>query len=122
MSSQRETVEIIDKLIELTQHNSISWQVNEPSADMTNGDLRTELTYVTTYLNKKLRVYKQSYKHFMDEISFCWSNRVVFEMIDNNENSLWTFPQTNNTWDLLNAVQYSNSKVGDFYKDMFGEQ
>ena len=122
MSSQRETVEIIDKLIELTQHNSLSWQAYEPSADMTNGDLRTELTYVTTYLNRKIRIYKQSYKYFMDETSFSWSDRVVFEMIDDNDNSLWEFPQTSNTWDLLNAVQYSNSKVGDFYKDMFSGQ
>jgi 2-C-methyl-D-erythritol 4-phosphate cytidylyltransferase len=57
----------------------------------------------------------------MDESQYHLDSKMVFEFIDQSGNSLWQFPQTSNAWDLLNAVQYQNSNVSDFYRDMFGK-
>ena len=121
MSSQRETIEIIDKLLELTQHGNITWSSDEPPYNLTSADVRIQLVYVTQYLNRNIRLYEKEYKYFVDEAQFHWQSRSVFEFIDESGNTLWEFPQTANAWDLLKAIQYKNSQVDDFYKNMFGK-
>jgi len=121
MSSQRETVEIIDKLLELTQLDELSWKSIDPPYNLTSADVRVQLVYMAKYLQKNIRVYEQEYKYFVDEDKFYWQKRMMFEFVDESDNVLWTFPKTENAWDLLKAIQYKNSQVSDFYKSMFGK-
>ncbi len=117
----RETIEVVDKLIELTQHNELSWESSEPPNNLTGPDVRIDLVYTTHYLNRYIRIYQKNYKSYIDDMQFIWDSRIVFEFIDQSENSLWQFPQTHNAWDLLKSIQYQNSKVSDFYKEIFNK-
>ena len=121
MSSHRETVEIVDKLIELTQHNQLIWESSEPPYNLTGPDVRIDLVYTTDYLDRCIRIYQKGYKSYIDDVQFFWDSRIIFEFIDSSGNSLWQFPQTSNTYDLLNSIQYQSSKVGDFYTQILGK-
>ena len=120
MSSHRETVEIVDKLIELTQHNQLIWESSEPPYNLTGPDVRIDLVYTTDYLDRCIRIYQKGYKLYIDDVQFFWDSRIIFEFIDLSGNSLWQFPQTSNVWDLLRSIQYQNSNISDFYKQIFG--
>jgi len=117
----RETIKVVDKLIELTQHNELSWESSEPPYNLTSPDVRIDLVYTTYYLNRYIRIYQKNYKYYIDDVQYTWDSRIVFEFIDESGNSLWQFPQTNNAWDLLKAIQYQNSNVSDFYKEIFSK-
>lgn len=122
MTSQRETVEIVDKLIELTQHGNLVWSGSDAPYNLTSKDVRVGLVYKSHYLNKTLRVYHNQFKYYIDESSYVWDNEINFEIIDNNENVLWRFPATSNISNLLSAIQYQTSQVGNFYQEMFGKK
>ncbi len=119
MASKKETVEIIDKLIELTQHNQIIWQSASPPDYMRGADSRVDLVYLTRYLGQIIRLYKKHYKYYIDESQFVWDERIYFEFIDENGSTLWEFPQTPNAYELLKSVMYRNSQVGSFYNELF---
>ena len=121
MVSRRETVEIVDKLIELTQHNNVVWESSKPPDNLTGTDVRIDLVYTAFHLNKHIRIYQKEYKLFMGKSRQNWDSEVVFEFIDPSGHSLLQFPETNNVVNLFNAVQYQNSKVSDFYKDLVGK-
>ena len=122
MSSERETIEIVDRLLELTQNAEISWEAREVPYTLRCPDTRIELVYVTLYLGKNIRLYSGEYKHYTDESEFHWSGYINLEFTDDEENILWSFPRTSNTLDLLRSVQYENAQVSDFYKEMFGKK
>ena len=117
MVSRKEPVEKVDKLIELTQHNKVVWKSSETPDNLTGPDLRIELVYIAFHLNKYIRIYQKAYKSFPDEFQYT----VVFEFIDTSGHSLLQFPETNNVVNLFNAVQYQNSKMSDFYKELLGK-
>ena len=66
MFSIRQAVEIVDKLIELTQHNQIFWGTTNPISPMIGPDSRVDLVYITEYIGRNIRVYKQHFKYYLD--------------------------------------------------------
>lgn len=120
MFNRRQTVEIIDKLIELTQHSQISWESENPPAYMNNMDSRVDVVYIAKHLGRIFRVYKYHYKYFIDEERYSWSEQVNFEFIDGYGNIMGEFSSTPNAIDLLRAIQFQNPNINGFYKDLFG--
>lgn len=121
MASLREYVELVDHLIELTQMKNLKWTREQaPSVLITNHN-RIKQVYVTFYNNRNLRIYEEMYKYYTDEDEYYWQTRVSLEFTD-GINTLWQFPQTSNSWDLLNVIQYSDVDVDGFMRDVLRRQ
>ncbi|WP_045459882.1 hypothetical protein [Vibrio hyugaensis] len=118
--SKREAIQIIDKLVELTQHGRIEWVEEQPPAYLIASDSKVDLVYVTTYLNRHIRTYKRDFKYWIDDVQFTWDKEVVIEFVDENGRRMGRFPHTPNTPELLRAIQYQNPQLQTFFNDMFG--
>lgn len=119
MYNQKQTVEIVEKLIELTQHGSITWNRQQPPSYMNNFDSRVDSVYITCYANTTLlRVYESNCKNFIDEERYFWETKVMLEFIDSNGISLGSLPVVPNTRELLNAIQYQDPSINNFYNNL----
>ncbi|WP_415881725.1 hypothetical protein [Neptuniibacter sp. QD34_54] len=119
MFSTRQTAEIIDKLIELTQHNQISWGSQDPVAPMVGPDSRVDMVYVANYIGRNIRIYQQHFKYYLDDEKYCWDEQMVVEFIDEYGSLLGKLPKTPNAYELLRAVQFQNPQINSFYDDLF---
>ncbi|MCT7445517.1 hypothetical protein [Aliarcobacter cryaerophilus] len=115
----RDVVILVEKLIELTQKNIISWQISKNTPSLSSME-QFDTIYSTFYLNQNIRVYKYFYRYYKDEDEFYWLEDYRLETFDNFNNTLYVFPKTQNVVDLLNAVMYQNSNIEDFYKNLMG--
>jgi uncharacterized protein YdiU (UPF0061 family) len=115
----RDTVILIERLIELTQNKIISWNISDfyPSlSSMENHDT----IFSAEHLNQKLRVYKYFYRHYIDEDTYHLLEGFRLETFDQFNNTLFRFPETNNIKNLLDAVMYQKSNIEDFYAKLMG--
>lgn len=121
MYSKRETAQIIDKLIELTQHQKVTWNEVDPESFMNSQDQRVSLVYKCEFLGRTLQLYKREYKYFLDDVQFVWDEEILIEFINDKGVSIGVFPRTPNAVDLYKAVQFQNPIIKDFYRDLFNE-
>jgi len=119
MATHKEFVMLVDTLIELTQEKTLTWdRLNTPRSLIVNGN-QINHVYTTIYKNKELRVYEELYKYFTDEDTFHMQARTIIGFID-GEMSIFDFPETSNSWDLLKAVQYRDVDIDGFMDDVLG--
>ncbi|XLX38464.1 hypothetical protein ACK25U_11800 [Ectopseudomonas mendocina] len=114
MSSMREFVQTVDKLIELTQIGSLDWARYDPPRSLTGSGNRVDFVYDAEYEGQDIRVYEHFYKSYHDEYEYQWNSEVVIELIDSYGVATFRFPATRNSRDLLRAIQYEKSGVADF--------
>lgn len=119
MFSTRQTAEIVDKLIELTQHDKIKWSDQDPVAPMIGSDSRVDMVYIASHLGRNIRVYHQHYKNYFDEERYTWDEQMVVEFVDEYGALLGRLPKTPNAWELLKAIQFQNPQIKTFYDDLF---
>ncbi|WP_299010973.1 hypothetical protein [uncultured Shewanella sp.] len=119
MFSTRQTIEIIDKLIELTQHNKMVWASKDPVPPMIGPDHRVDMVYVANHIGRNIRVYKQHYKYYLDEEKYIWEDQINIEFVDDYGSLLGELPKTPNSSELLNAIQFQNPQINSFYDDLF---
>jgi len=119
MFSKKQTVEIIDKFIELTQHSTISWASEAPVVPMVGPDSRVDLVYVASHIGRNIRVYLQHFKYYLDDEKYAWQEQINIEFVDDYGKSMGVFPKTPNADDLLRAIQFQNPKINSFYDDLF---
>lgn len=116
----KEVVALIEKLIELTQKNIISWSVSNIQPTLSDME-RVDTVFSAEYLGQNLRVYKCFYRHYRDEDEFYWLEDYRLETYDMNNHTLYVFPKTQNVKDLMGAVMYQSSKIEEFYKNIMGQ-
>lgn len=119
MFSTRQTAEIIDKLIELTQHDKIRWGSQDPVAPMIGPDSRVDMVYLANHLGRNIRVYHQHYKYYLDEERYTWDEQMVVEFVDEYGALLGRLPRTPNAWELLKTIQFQNPQIKSFYDELF---
>ncbi|WAG10819.1 hypothetical protein NRZ32_17080 [Aeromonas dhakensis] len=119
MYTKKETAKIIDKMIELTQHQKIKWSEEKPERIMNSLDQRVSLIYKSSYLGRILRLYKKEYKYFLDDVQFIWNEEIAIEFLNEDGVSIGSFPETPNAMELYKAVQFQNPAIKNFYNDLF---
>lgn len=119
MFSRKQTVEIIDKFIELTQHNEIKWESEDPVAPMIGPDSRVDIVYVANHIGRNIRVYLQHFKYYLDEEKYVWDEQIIIEFTDDYGNSMGILPKTPNAYELLKSIQFQNPQINSFYDDLF---
>jgi len=108
------------ELIKMTKKGQISWQESFHTPILPDGIERlVDLAYSTTIKEKSFRLYKYNTKHFTDEYEYYWSERIRFELIDNDGNSTFEFPYEYSLNDLYDAVRESSSGINEFIDDFF---
>lgn len=119
MYTRRQAAEIIDKLIELTQHRSLVWTYDDPPPRLRGPDVRVEAFYSVKHIGRNLRLYRRSSKTYIDDVDFYWEDSIVLEFVDDSDVLLAELPETPNAKELLRAVQFQDPAVGGFYADLF---
>lgn len=113
--STRESIGIVDKLIKSTQHNLISWTIDEPSEGMNSFDSKVDLIYRAFYLDNNIRIYENRYKYYIDDSQYVWNTDVVMDIVDKDDRVLWRFPYTPNMQELFKVIQFKNPVIQGFY-------
>jgi hypothetical protein len=129
--SRSRSLEVVAKLIELTQKGELRWTLVKPTETMKvgEGDLIDPL-YRATYKGKQLQVYRRHFTqtHVMLSDHFTgapdWHQKreteIVLRLV-NSDGSTWVFPPNNAIPDLLEAVSYQVSGVDDFMREVLSD-
>lgn len=76
---------LISNLLQSTLNNSIVWRIEAPPAALIeNTDSSFPLFLITTYKDKKIGLYEQRYKYYMDEDAWCWATEFGLCVFTNN--------------------------------------
>jgi|ERR1700686_748407 len=119
------------KLIELTQEGTLKWAAEEPPEWFSKRpNQRVEVVFETDFKGKLLRLYEKGFQQEEVDINFYgqaeptveWRTKVVLEFIDNNGNTLWSFPYVSALNDLMSAVKFQAAGVKDFLREILGEE
>lgn len=133
-------VDVISRMIALTQHGKMNWDLVDPYGTVTTERNRTSAIFQASYQGKVLRLYErkveqqqpileegESFQSLLSSPIFArryktfWVAQVVLEFIDNKGNTLWNFPQVSALHDLLSAVQYYAAGVNEFLNSLLEE-
>lgn len=121
MASNKEYIQLIDKLTELTQSGEIVWKRKLRPEKLESTENKIDVVYEAEFKGRNLRLYEEKYKHYTDEFEFYWAEGLVLEFIDAAGGHIWPFPTFRNISDLLNAVKFRDAGVDLFIKDVLGD-
>lgn len=127
-TEKRESIEAVVKLIQLTQHGELKWEIDPPPQHFSKRpNTRVEVVFLAKYAEKRLRLYEKRFQEeFVDFEEYElrpvplgeWRKVVVLEFIDEAGNSLWEFPAIEALNDLFSAVRYKVAGVKDFLTEL----
>lgn len=109
-------IEAVTRLTALTQEGKLLWVVRTPLTELTS---TIGPSYFANYKDRKLRLEKRSVSD-PDVYSGRRIERPVLEFVDNQDQSLWTFPHVDAVEHLYGAVRYQTAGVKDFLGDLLG--
>lgn len=130
-------LEVVTKLIQLTQDDKIHWQTAETKFEGSHKDTKEDIKlgtiYKTDFKGKQLRLYKITQK--LDQTSTSplfklsmtkesgpyWTSSVRLEFVDSAGRATWTFPESKALLDLLEAASYQTAGVYDFINEILKE-
>ncbi|MGB0383418.1 MAG: hypothetical protein ACPGWR_01220 [Ardenticatenaceae bacterium] len=124
-------IDIVGKLIELTQEGELVWEVGAALHSIGGErEERIESVFTTTYKGKKLRLYKRTYKTYRDRHKITGvplydsylASEGVLEIVHDNGMTLWTFPKLDITQHLLSSVQYRVAGVKEWIAEILVSQ
>jgi hypothetical protein len=124
-------VDAVAKIIKLTHEDRIKWNSADPPDNLRGGpDRYVDIVFLAKHKDTYLRLYQRHSKveEPMPNIGMLlgkkypyWTYRTVLEIIDDNGNPLWEFPQVSPLNDLLTSVKYQVSGVKGFIDDILAE-
>ena len=93
MASNKEYIQLIDRLTELTQLKELLWERKACPDGLESTGNKINIVYEVDFKNKYLRLYEEKYKYFTDEFDFYWADRLILEFIDEFGDHIWQFPE-----------------------------
>lgn len=118
MYSREDSIRVIDKLIELTQHNKLSWYEVSPRSYMSSPVEKVDIIYRAKYQQVYIHVYKRWFRYYYDDTDYSWDDEVIVELVNEDGVSLNRLPDTPNASELLSCIQYQSQAVQSFYNDI----
>jgi hypothetical protein len=126
-SEQDIWVEVVVKLMLLTQEGRLHWNRSDPSS-LSNHEVDA---YTTEYNGKHIRLTerelpeppKDSLEYRLLSSSGLHSRTVfILEFVDEHGRSLWKFPQTSALRGLMSAVRYQAADVKTFLHEILNDK
>ena len=128
-------IEAVAKLIWLTHKDQLTWQ----RIEFLNDSKREIDAYIAEYKGRRLKLSEREnpfdeenfkrmaqYQLPKSEVEDIIKHRknatlITLEFINENEASLWQFPQTSALRDLMSSVRYQSANVKEFLKDILSD-
>jgi hypothetical protein len=128
-------IDVIAKLIELTQAGRISWEAVPTvgvGLPLKTHDRWAEDVYQAAYKEHRLRIYRDVRKNpgslteavlsgMGTSIHVVPPTMIQLQLVDTQGNAVWTFPQTTSQEDLMKAIKYKVAGVSDFFESVMKE-
>ena len=119
-------VELVAKLIELTQESSLQWKIVQANKSSELGLTKIiGAVFETQHMGKYLRIYKREYDNTEENHMFnmflhqpSYSVAIELEFVDKQGNSIWSFPRVTGIVDLYKAIAFSAAGVDSFINDV----
>lgn len=129
MASSDKWIDVVAKMLELTQKGRLKWTSGLWSPDsrpLAGLSTNKETVFYTTYKGKRLRIREP-------DLSFVGTmgtgaklpvptSRVILEFVDSHGAGIWRFPPVEPLRDLLHAVQYQVAGVNEFLDEILDEE
>jgi hypothetical protein len=131
-------IEAVAKLIRLTHEDQLAWK----RVELLNDSKQEIDAYIAKYKGRRLKLserenpfdeenfkrmaqYRSPKSEIEKTLDFFKSIKntplITLEFVDENEISLWRFPQTSALRDLMSSVRYQSANVKEFLKDILNE-
>jgi len=128
-------IEAVAKLIWLTHEDQLTWK----RVELLNDSKKEVDAYVAEYKGRRLKLSEREnpieenfkrmaqYQLPKSEVEDIIQHRksatlITLELVNENEVSLWRFPQTSAVHDLMSSVRYQSANVKEFLKDILNEE
>ena len=129
-------IEAVAKLIWLTHEDQLAWK----RVELLNDSKKEVDAYISEYKGRRLKLSEREnpfdeenfkrmslYRLPGSEVEDIIKHRknatlITLEFINENEASLWRFPQTSALRDLMSSVRYQSVNVKEFLKDILNEE
>ena len=118
MTLTEKALKTVEKLLELTQEDKITWSRFTDTRFLTQGtNLYINIAYKTEHAGSFFRAYEERYQTMDADDRVNWTGNPRIDLTDSNGLLLWELPFTSSTWDLLRAIQVKAGKVEDKLDD-----
>jgi len=122
MLATSKTDRFLNRLIEDTRSDKITWQREQPpDIPRTGTEEYAGAVYLTTIKGQRFRLSPLRYQYHMDENSYIWTDTVALELVDEHDTVVWRFPQSPQIPQLLETVQYASSGIERIIDDVLAE-
>lgn len=122
----KKLVELVAKLIELTQESSLQWNIVQPNKSSERGLTKIiGAVFEAQYKGKNLRIYKREYDNTEEMHMYVhqqsYSVAIELEFVDKQGNSIWSFPRITGIVDLYKAIGFLAAGVDSFINDVLSK-
>jgi|GEM_PF-6699456 len=128
-TEENKWTKLVNRLIELTQKNELSWKysINESAKEKPSDTINA--SYFCEYKEKIIRITSYSTIDFYGsyittlrkrEDDQKWITRIKIE-IGNHSEGWWEIPSTNNLNDLLDTIKFKTSGAQSVINDLLSE-
>ena len=110
--------QFVFKLNKETKEDKILWRITDFTKPALIGtEELMDAIYVTNVLKKNIRLFRLKIRYFTDEYEYEWAESFRLELVDDNGNSLYKFPDDSAISDLYDTVKYKTSNIADLFND-----
>ena len=115
--------QFIFKLNKETKEDKIVWRINTfAKPALLDSERVLDAIYSTNVLERKIRLFRLKVKHYFEEDYLEWIETFRLEVVDDEGNSLYTFPDDTAIPDLYDTVKFKTSKVSDLFNEFLTDE
>ncbi len=115
--------QFIFKLNKETKEDKIVWRISTFTKPALLGSEEIlDAIYYTDVLENKIRLFRLKVKHYLEEDYYEWVEDFRLEIVDENGNSLYKFPEDTAISDLYDTVQFKTSKISDLFNGFLSDE
>ena len=122
MSDSRKITALIVKLIRGTVEGSIIWQPSDTAIQLSGGASLLNKVYTTVFKERYFRIYQFRVRHYHDEDTFSWVEKVQLDLTDQSFNTEWSFPEEQAVRDLYDTVRFKVAGVSQLLDDILEDE
>jgi hypothetical protein len=105
------------EVIKKTRQGKIVWEAIKPTIDRLDEPI-VNFIYNSKIGGKSFSVYKFRTKYYHDEYDWEWTERIKFDMVNEDGMILYEFPYEYSLFDLYSAIQEQNSGISEVLNSM----